>query len=310
MMGHDHDHGSGHSHDHLHGHVTTTNRTRLVLSLALIAGFMVVEVVAGVLAGSVALVADAGHMLVDAVAIGLSLVALQLAARPAKGAMTFGLKRVEILSAQINGVTLLVLAAFIVYESVHRLIDPSEVLGGWVLVTAAIGAVVNVVVLLVLSGADRRSLNIEGSYQHVLMDLLGSVAAVAAGAVILITGYTRADAIAALLVVILMVRSAWGILSQSTRVLLEAAPLGIDPDVVGEAIVRHPGVVGVHDLHVWEVTSGFGALSAHLTVARDVDCHTVRREVEAVLQERFALSHTTLQVDHEPVRHHTVGGGR
>ena len=304
-MGHDHDH-AGHS----HSHVTTTNRNRLVLSLVMIAGFMVVEVVVGFLAGSVALVADAGHMLVDALAIALSLVALHLAARPAKGSMTFGLKRVEILSAQVNGITLFVLAGYVIYESVHRLIEPSNVLGGWVLVTAAIGAVVNIVVLFILSGADRRSLNIEGSYQHVLMDLLGSVAAIVAGAVILVTGYNRADAIAALLVALLMIRSAWGLVSQSTRVLLEAAPLGIDPDAVGETIVRHPGVVGVHDLHIWEVTSGFGALSAHLTVARDTDCHAVRREVEAVLQERFALSHTTLQVDHEPVRLHSVGEGR
>ncbi len=304
-MGHDHDH-AGHS----HSHVTTTNRNRLVLSLVMIAGFMVVEVVVGFLAGSVALVADAGHMLVDALAIALSLVALHLAARPAKGSMTFGLKRVEILSAQVNGITLFVLAGYVIYESVHRLIEPSNVLGGWVLVTAAIGALVNIVVLFILSGADRRSLNIEGSYQHVLMDLLGSVAAIVAGAVILVTGYNRADAIAALLVALLMIRSAWGLVSQSTRVLLEAAPLGIDPDAVGETIVRHPGVVGVHDLHIWEVTSGFGALSAHLTVARDTDCHAVRREVEAVLQERFALSHTTLQVDHEPVRLHSVGEGR
>lgn len=308
-MGHDH-HGHAHGPGHAHGHSMTTNRTRLVLALVLIGSFMVIEVVVGLIAGSVALLADAGHMLTDAIAIALSLVALHLAARPAKGSMTFGLKRVEILSAQINGLTLFVLAAVIAYESVHRLMNPADVLGGWVLVTAAIGALVNVLVLMILSGADRRSLNIEGSYQHVLMDLLGSVAAIAAGAVIFITGFNRADAIAALLVALLMIRSAWGLVSQSTRVLLEAAPMGVDPEDVGEAMVAHPGVVGVHDLHVWEVTSGFGALSAHVTVERDVDCHTVRREVEAVLRERFDLTHTTLQVDHEPMRLHHVGEGR
>ncbi len=307
-MGHDHHHGHGGGHSH--AHTMTTNRRRLVLSLLLIGTFMVVEVVVGIIAGSVALIADAGHMLTDALAIALSLVALQLAARPARGSMTFGLKRVEILSAQINGLTLFVLAAVIVYESVHRLMNPSDVLGGWVLVTAAIGAVVNVLVLFILSGADRRSLNIEGSYQHVLMDLLGSVAAIAAGAVVFLTGYNRADAIAALLVALLMIRSAWSLVSQSTRVLLEAAPMGVDPEAVGEAMVAHPGVVGVHDLHVWEVTSGFGALSAHVTVERDIDCHTVRRGLESVLRERFDLRHTTLQVDHEPVRLHHVGGGR
>lgn len=284
----------------------TSNRTRLWAALVLIVVYMVVEVVVGVIANSVALIADAGHMLGDTFAIGLSLVALNLAARPAGGAMTFGFKRAEIVSAQLNGLTLVVLAGIVAYESVRRLIDPPDVGGVYVLITAAIGAGVNIVVLLILAGADRRSLNIEGSYQHVLMDLLGSVAAIAAGLVVWLTGYDRADAVAALLVAALMVKAGVGLLWASGRVLLEAAPSGIDPDRIGLEMAGHPGVVEVHDLHVWEVTSGFPALSAHVTVARDIDCHAVRRDLEQTVIRRFAISHCTLQVDHVPARLHGI----
>lgn len=276
----------------------------MVLSLILV--FLVVEVVAGILASSVALLADAGHMLVDAIALGLSLVALRLAARPAGGAMTFGLRRVEILSAQANGVTLVVLAGLVVYESVRRLIDPPDVAGASVLVVAAIGALVNVGALWVLHGADRRSLNIEGSYQHVLTDLFASLAALVAGAVILATGADRADAIAALAVAGLMLHSAWGLLRASGRVLLEAAPEGLDPDEIGRAMVEQPGVVEVHDLHVWEVTSGFPALSAHVVVSRTEDCHLRTRELEEMLDARFGITHTTLQTEHAHERIHTI----
>lgn len=279
----------------------------MVLSLILV--FLVVEVVVGILASSVALLADAGHMLVDAIALGLSLVALRLAARPAGGVMTFGLRRVEILSAQANGITLLVLAGLVVYEGVRRLIDPPDVAGASVLVVAAIGALVNVGVLWVLRGADRRSLNIEGSYQHVLMDLLGSIAALVAGAVILATGADRADAIAALAVAVLMLRSAWGLLRDTGRVLLEAAPEGLDPDEIGGVMARHPGVAEVHDLHVWEVTSGFAALSAHVIVDRHEDCHLRTRELERVLAERFGIHHTTLQTEHATERIHGIERG-
>jgi len=298
-----------HHHDHGHpagGHVHTDNRARLWWALALIASFMVVEVVVGVIADSVALVADAGHMLGDTFAIGLSLVALNLAARPASGAMTFGLKRVEIFSAQFNGLTLLVMAGIIAYESIHRLLDPPDVGGAFVFVTAAIGAVVNLVVLVILSGADRRSLNIEGSYQHVLMDLLGSVAAIIAGLVVWLTGYDRADAIAALAVAALMIRSSIGLLWASSRVLLEAAPRGVDPERLGMAMAGHVGVVQVHDLHVWEVTSGFPALSAHVVVDHDVDCHAVRRDLERMLVDDFHIDHSTLQVEHAVPRLHGI----
>jgi cobalt-zinc-cadmium efflux system protein len=301
--GHDH---SGHSHAHGHG----ADGRRLAIVLTLILSFLVVEVVVGILAKSVALLADAGHMLVDAIALGLSLIALRLAARPAQGPLTFGLRRVEVLSAQANGVTLLILAGLVIYEGIKRLIDPPDVGGASVLVVAAIGAAVNLVALWILHGADRRSLNIEGSYQHVLMDLVGSIAALIAGVVILASGADRADAIAALAVAVLMVRSAWGLLRATGRVILEAAPEGVDPDEIGRAMAALPGVDEVHDLHVWEVSSGFAALSAHVIVARDEDCHRRTRDLERLLESQFDIHHTTLQVDHAQQRLHTIGPER
>jgi cobalt-zinc-cadmium efflux system protein len=277
--------------------------------LTLIVSFMVVEVVVGIVASSVVLLADAAHMLVDAIALGLSLIAFRLAARPAGGAMTFGLRRVEILSAQANGITLLVLAGLVIYEAIRRLVDPPDVAGPSVLIVAAIGAVVNVAALMILSGANRESLNVEGSYQHVLMDLLSSIAAIVAGAVIVATGADRADAVAALVVALLMLRSAWGLIRATGRVLLEAAPAGLDPDEIGRVMADHEGVVEVHDLHVWEVTSGFPALSAHVIVARHEDCHERTRELERILDDRFGIHHTTLQTEHARERIHTIDRG-
>ncbi len=300
----DHDH-----HAHGHGHVTAdTDHRRLLAALALIVGYMVVEVVVGILASSVALLADAAHMLLDAVALALSVVALRLARRPASGAFTFGVKRAEVLSAMANGLTLVVLAGLIIYESIKRLVDPPDVAGASVLLVAAIGAVVNLVALWILSGANRKSLNIEGSYQHVFMDLVGSVAAIVAGAIILATGMDRADAIAALFVALLMVKSSWGLIRAAGRIVLEAAPQGIDPDEIGRAIVALEGVDEVHDLHVWEVSSGFPALSAHVLVGRDQDCHARCRDVEELLEERFDIHHTTLQTEHTAQRLHRIDG--
>ncbi|HST55794.1 MAG TPA: cation diffusion facilitator family transporter [Solirubrobacteraceae bacterium] len=299
--GHGHGHG-GHEHGHA-GHVhpidADTSQRRLALALGLIVGFMLVEVVAGILAHSLALLSDAGHMLTDAAALGLSILALRLAARPAKGAMTYGLRRVEILSAQINGVTLLVLACAIVYSSIARLASPAHV-SAWTMVAVALaGIVVNGAATLTLAGADRHNLSVEGSFQHILTDLFAFIGTALAGAVILLTGFERADPIASLVVAALMLRSAYGLLRDSGRVFLEAAPRGLDPDAIGGALAAEQDVVEIHDLHVWEVGTGFPALSAHVLVKRDADCHATRRALERVLHERFGLDHTTLQVDHE-----------
>ncbi|MCW2991359.1 MAG: cation transporter [Solirubrobacterales bacterium] len=288
------------SHDHHHHGVSAdADQGKLAIALGLIVGFMVVEVVVGILSSSLALLSDAAHMLTDAIAIGLALVAARLARRPAAGAMTYGLKRAEILSAQFNGATLLVMALFIVYEGVRRLADPPDVAGTPLLVVALVGVVVNLAATYALSRADRRSMNVEGAFQHVLTDLAAFAFTALAGLAILLTGFDRADGIAALLVAAIMLRAAYGLLRASGRVFLEAAPEGTDVGAVGRAMAHHPGVCEVHDLHVWEVTSGFPALSAHVMVGRDDDCHEVRRGLEALLHDDFGLHHTTLQVDHD-----------
>jgi len=283
---------------HSHAGDASAGAGRLAAALGLIVTLMAAEIAFGVIAHSLALLTDAGHMLTDAAALGLSLLALRLARRPATGALTFGLRRVEILSAQANGVTLLVLAGFVVYEAVQRLVTPPHVRAGLVLGVAIAGALVNLAAVAIVSGADRRSLNVEGSFQHILTDLYGFLATAIAAIVILISSFRRADPIASLLIAALMLRSGWALVMASGRIFLEAAPEGIDPDEVGAALAGAPGVVEVHDLHVWEVTSGFPALSAHVLVGQDRDCHATRRELERILVERFALDHSTLQVDH------------
>jgi cobalt-zinc-cadmium efflux system protein len=288
-----------HVHDHFH-HGREADQSALKTALALILAFMVAEVAVGVLASSLALLSDAAHMLTDAAALAISLAAARLATRPPSGAMTYGLGRVEILSAQANGVTLLVLGGVIVYEAIARLVSPPDVRGGLVLIVALVGIVVNLAATAVLSrGAGERSLNIEGSYRHILTDLYGFIATAVAAIVILATGLNRADPIASLLIAGLMWHAAYCLLKASGRVFLEAAPAGLDPDRIGRELAAQPDVVEVHDLHVWEVTSGFPALSAHVVVRAGSDCHALRRKLQRVLEERFDLHHTTLQVDHE-----------
>lgn len=283
-------------HDHAVGENADTKR--LGVALALIVGFMAVEVVAGIVADSLALLSDAAHMLTDAGALLMSLWVIRLAKRPAGGNLTFGLRRSEILSAQANGATLLVLGCLIVYEGVHRLISPPPA-GGWaMLVVAVAGVGVSLLATRQLSGANRESLNIEGSFQHLLTDLIGFAATAVAGAVILATGFLRADGIAALFIAAVLLWTSFKLLRSSGRVLLEAAPPGKDVEEIGRAIASHPQVESVHDLHVWQISAGFPSLSAHVLVGEGEDCHGIRRELEAMLDERFEIGHTTLQVDH------------
>jgi len=283
---------------HAHAHAHEAGEKRLAIALGLILALLCGEVAVGVLANSLALLSDAAHMLTDAGALALSLLALRLARRPAGGALTFGLRRVEVLSAQVNGVVLLVLAAFIVYEAIARLISPPHVHAGPVLAMALVGGAVNVVAVGVVGGADRSNLGVEGSFQHLLTDLYGFAGTAAAALVILITGFVRADAIASLFIAALMTRSGLGLVMSSGRIFLEAAPEGVEPEEIGAALAGLRGVVEVHDLHVWEVTPALPALSAHVLVHADCDCHLARRRMEQLLRERFDLHHTTLQVDH------------
>jgi cobalt-zinc-cadmium efflux system protein len=213
--------------------------------------------------------------------------------------MTFGFGRAEILSAQFNGATLLVLALLIVYEGIRRLISPPHVAGTTVLVVALVGIAVNLAATWSLRDANRQSLNVEGAFQHIVTDLAAFIATAIAGAVILATGYGRADGVASLFIAAIMLRASYGLLKASGRVFLEAAPEDLDVDAIGRGMVAVPGVIEVHDLHVWEVSSGFPALSAHVVVGDGDDCHQARRALEQLLRERFGIEHTTLQVGHE-----------
>ena len=285
------------AHDHHQHPSPTADSRRLTAALALILGFMAVEVVVGVLASSLALLSDAAHMLTDAGAIALALLAARLARRPAGGGFTFGLRRAEILSAQLNGATLVALAAVVTFEAVRRLIEPPDVEGVPVLAVAVAGIAVNVGATAILAGANRRSLNVEGAFQHVLTDLYAFIATAIAAVVVIATGFSRADGIAALFVAALMLRSGYWLLRDSGRVLLEGAPRDLDPNEIGNALAAEPHVVEVHDLHVWEVTSGFPALSAHVTVRSGCDTQSHRRQLAEMLHDRFGIEHSTLQVE-------------
>ena len=237
-------------------------------------------------------------MLVDAAALGMSVWAARLALRPAEGRMTFGFRRAEILAAQANAITLLVLGFAIVVEALRRLDSPPNVHGPLVLGTAIAGAAVNILALRQVARANRDNLNVEGSFRHLLTDLYAFAATAVAGLVVWLTGFDRADPIASLLVAGLMVLTAWPLLRASGEILLEASPEGLDPAEIGAALRGFPGVTDVHDLHVWEISSGFPSLSAHVLVGRDEDCHRIRRDLEALLGEQYGLDHTTLQVEH------------
>lgn len=290
-------------HGHGHGQARSAADQRwLAGALAVIAAFMVGEVVVGLLAGSLALLSDAAHMLTDATSIILAIWVIRLAARPATGRMTYGWKRAEILSAQANGVTLLVLGVWLAYEAVRRLVSPPAVTGVLVLVVALVGIVVNLAATWMISKANRTSLNVEGAFRHILTDLFAFVATAVAGLVLVLTGFARADAIASLVVVALMAKAGIGLVRESSRIFLEAAPAGLDPDAIGAALARLPHVAEVHDLHIWDITSGQPALSAHVLVDPGQDCHAIRADLAGLLADEHHIEHATLQVDHaDPV---------
>jgi cobalt-zinc-cadmium efflux system protein len=280
---------------HAHG----GERRALAVALALVAGFAGVEALAGAASGSLALLADAAHMLSDSLALGLALFAAWLALRPATPERSFGWRRAEVLAALTNALVLVVLGCWIVWAAVGRLSDPPDVTSGLVLAAGAAGLLVNLVAARVLHGAGS-GLNVRAAMLHVLADLASSAGVVVAGLIMLTTGWPYADPIAGLLIGVLVVVSTFGVLRETVGVLLEGAPAGMDVREVGAAIASTPGVVGVHDLHLWTITSGFPALSAHVLVAAGADCHAIRRVLDALLRERFQLTHTTLQVEHAP----------
>lgn len=288
----------GHSHGHDHAHGRDADARALGWALVVLTGFTVAEVVGGLLTDSLALLADAGHMLSDVLSILLALGAIWLARRPATPQRSFGYRRAEIVAAFVNGLTLVAVAAWVLVEAARRLSDPPEVLGAGMLVVAIGGLLANGAAFVILARSGRESLNVEAALRHVVADALGSVGVIVAALVILATGWELADPLVSIAIALLILASAWGILRESGHVLIEGAPRGMDTASVEAAILAVPGVVSVHDLHVWTITSGFDALAAHVLVGRDDDCHARRRDVERVLVERFGIRHTTLQVEH------------
>ncbi len=286
------------THHHSHGLDRTRSRRALGAVLVLTATYTVVELVGGLATGSLALLADAGHMLGDTATIALALFASWLAARPATAQRSFGYRRAEILAALANGVALVVVAIWVFVEAIDRFSDPPTILAGWVLVVAVIGLVVNLLSAAILARAAGESLNVRAAYTHVLADLAASVGVIAAALVVLATGWRYADPLAGLAIGLLVLASSWTILRDSVSILLESTPAGVDAGDVGRRMADVEGVVEVHDLHIWTITSGFPALSAHVLVRADDDCHARRRELEAILADEFGLRHTTLQVEH------------
>jgi cobalt-zinc-cadmium efflux system protein len=284
------------------------NRARssraLALVLVLTASYTVAEIVGGLLTGSLALLADAGHMLGDSSALGLALFAAWLAGRPATPKRSFGYRRAEILAALANGVALVAIAIWVFVEAIRRLDHSPRILGGWMLAVALVGLAVNLASASILVRAGDDNLNVQAAFRHVLADLAGSAGVIVAALVVLTIGWQQADALAGVAIGILILASSWTIVRDSIAILLEATPAGIDAREVGLRMAAAEGVVEVHDLHIWTITSGFPALSAHVLVGRGEDCHARRRTLEQMLAREFHLEHTTLQVEHvgEPRR--------
>ncbi len=290
------------THDHQHlkrgAERQQEDRRSLQIALALLVAVMGIEITFGIVASSLALLADAGHMLTDALALVLAILAVGIAARPAGGRFTYGLGRVEVLSAQANGISLLLIGGWITYSAVRRLIDPPEVRGGIVLVVALIGALANIAAAAVLARGQSESINVRGAFLHITTDLAGFLGTALAGGLILLTGWNRFDPIASLGVALLCFISAFSLTRESLRIVLEGSPDDIDPAAIGQMLALDSEVAEVHDLHVWTVTSGFPALSAHVLVRQDSDCHAARARLAEALSDQFGIDHTTLQVDH------------
>jgi cobalt-zinc-cadmium efflux system protein len=286
------------THEHSQHQSGEADRRWLLAALVVIVAFMAAEVAVGLIAHSLALIADAGHMLTDAAALLLAVVASRIAERPARGAYTYGFARVDALSGQANGITLLLLAVLFTVEGVRRIIDPVGVRGGLVAVVAVVGVVVNVVATWLAGRADRASLNVRGVLAHLVTDVWAFAATLAAGLVIVWTGWLRADPVASLAVAALMAWTGARLVRESGRVFLEAAPPGFDPSALGTDLAAADGVAQVHDLHVWVLGSRATALSAHVLVEPAFDCHEVAQALRTKLRADYDIAHVTLQVDH------------
>jgi cobalt-zinc-cadmium efflux system protein len=295
-MGHHHHHGHHHGHDHGHGH--SANKKALFLSFLLITAFMIVEVIGGLLTNSLALLADAGHMLSDAAALGLSFFALKLGERKASQAKTFGYKRFEIIAAALNGLTLILISLYIFYEAFQRFANPPEVQSTGMLTISIIGLLVNIVAAWILMGGEKDgNLNVRSAFLHVLGDMLGSVGAIVAALLMIFFGWGIADPIASVIVAILIIISGWRVLKDSFHILMEGAPAQIHLEEVKDSLMNIANVKEVHDLHIWSITSGMPMLSCHISILEKTAHDTVLREAQVVLHDHFGIEHSTIQVE-------------
>lgn len=293
-MGHHH----GHSHGHQHSHSHTGNKKALLSSFILIAAFMVVEVIGGLLTNSLALLSDAGHMLSDAASLGLSYFALRLGERKVSLDKTYGYKRFEIIAAALNGLTLVVVSITIFYEAFQRFFAPPEVQSKGMLLISVLGLLVNIIAAWILMRGDKEeNLNVRSAFLHVLGDLLGSVGAIAAALLILFFGWTLADPIASVIVAVLIIVSGWRVMKESFQVLMEGVPEQIDLQQVKAALCKLPMVKEVHDLHVWTITSGYPVLTCHLTISESGEHDEILKQSQQLLHDRFAIEHSTIQVE-------------
>lgn len=298
MHDHAHSHSHGHSHGHGHAHGAALNERRTFWAMVLIAGFMIVEVVGGVISGSLALLADAAHMLTDAASLLLAWTAFRISRRPENPQKTFGYYRFEVIAAFVNGLALLALVVWIVIEAVERLIAPPAVMGGPMFVVATLGLLVNLVAFWLLHGADRENLNIRGALLHVIGDILGSAAAIIAAAVILTTGWTPIDPLLSLLVAVLLVRAGWMLTRRAAHILMEGAPSHIDAGTLkAELACEVPEITGVHDMHIWLLTAERPLLTMHIEVDRSEHGEPAMAAAKQFLLERYGISHSTIQVE-------------
>ncbi len=286
------------SHDN--GPVSASNEKRMALAALLTGSFMFAEVVGGIAAGSLALLADAGHMLTDFASLSLAWFAFRLARRPADWKRTYGFDRFQVLIAFTNGLALFVIAGWIVYEAAERLMGTPHVSGGIMVIVASLGLLVNVVCFFLLQGADRENLNVRGAAIHVLGDLLGSVAALVAGGVIMLTGWTPIDPLLSVLVAAIIVRSGWHVVAASAHILLEGAPEELDTREIGPDLVANiDGVEGVHHVHVWSITQSRRMVTLHATIRGTAESDKVVKDIKARLKEKFGLDHATIEIEHE-----------
>ncbi|WP_442596250.1 cation diffusion facilitator family transporter [Neobacillus sp. D3-1R] len=301
--GHGHDHGHGHSHGHSHGHGHghhhhhSSNKTALFWSFLIIASFMIVEVIGGIVTNSLALLSDAGHMLSDAVALGLSLFALKMGEKQGTKEKTYGFKRFEIIAAALNGITLILIAIYIFYEAFKRFAAPPEVQSGGMLIISTIGLLVNIIAAWILMKGDKENLNVRSALLHVIGDMLGSFGAIIAALLILFFDWGWADPLASVIVAALVLVSGWRVTKESFHVLMEGAPAQLDLDKVKGALLNIPAVCELHDLHIWTITSGYPVLSCHLTISEQGDHDHVLKMAQKRLHDDFGIEHSTIQVE-------------